>query len=278
MSFQQPDSLLRRFFPLLPIILGNLRLIRHMAIRGVEQRYRGSVLGLLWSVAQPLMLLLIYAFVFGVIFKARWGMDPGGGTGNFAVIMFCGMAIFNIFTDTVNSSAISVALVPNLVKKVVFPVEILPVARLVASLLLGIPWFVLLAIGAACMGFSWHASVLLLPILLLPILLLSLGVAYVAAAITVYVLDMRHIATLLVQVLFFATPILYPADMIPERFRWALTLNPMAGMVEQVRGALLFGQWPDWLEWGRLMIVGLAVCHAGLICFLKMRKGFADVL
>ena len=177
-------------FLLSRILAGNASLILHMTRRQLALRYKGSILGWFWSLAQPLMMLLVYTFVFGIIFKARWGSMPESGTGSFAAAMFCGMATFNLFSETVNGAAPSVLLNANLVKKVVFPLEILPIIHLASAIILGTIWFLLLFAGAAALGISFHLSALFLPLLLLPVLLLALGVALFVAASTVYVRDM----------------------------------------------------------------------------------------
>ena len=226
-------------FLLSRILAGNASLILHMTRRQLALRYKGSILGWFWSLAQPLMMLLVYTFVFGIIFKARWGNMPESGTGGFAAAMFCGMATFNLFSETVNGAAPSVLANANLVKKVVFPLEILPVIHLASAVVLGASWFLLLFAGAAVLDISFHPSALLLPLLLLPVLLLALGVAFFVAASTVFVRDMPHLTAVLIQILFFMTPIFYSIDMIPASLRWLMALNPLASMVDQVRNALL---------------------------------------
>lgn len=260
------------------LLLGNAPLILHMTRRQVALRYKGSMLGWLWSLAYPLMMLTVYAFVFGIVFKARWGTTPDGGSVDFAVVMFCGMATFNLFAETVNGAAPSILHNANLVKKVVFPLEILPIVHLASALIFGGLWFVLLFVGGAALGLSFHATMFLLPLLLLPVLLLALGGAYFVAASTVYVRDMPHLTGIVTQVLFFLTPIFYPLELVPEHLRWIIKLNPLTGMVESVRDALLFGVWPDWIAFVGNLLVAFIVCRLGLCWFLKTRKGFADVL
>ena len=265
-------------FLLSRILAGNASLILHMTRRQLALRYKGSILGWFWSLAQPLMMLLVYTFVFGIIFKARWGSMPESGTGSFAAAMFCGMATFNLFSETVNGAAPSVLLNANLVKKVVFPLEILPIIHLASAIILGTSWFLLLFAGAAALGISFHLSALFLPLLLLPVLLLALGVALFVAASTVYVRDMPHLTAVLIQILFFMTPIFYPVEMVPVSLRWILALNPLASMVDEVRNAVLFGICPDWGTFAWNMGLAFIICRLGLCWFLKPKKGFADVL
>lgn len=260
------------------ILVGNRSLILHMVRRQLAQRYKGSVLGWLWSLVQPLMMLVVYAFVFGIIFKARWGTTPDGGSVTFAAVMFCGMATFNLFSETVNAAAPCILHNANLVKKVVFPLEILPVVHLTAALALTSVWFLLLLAGAVALGITFHATMLLLPVLLLPVMLLSLGLAFFVSSAAVYVRDTPHLVGVAIQILFFLTPIFYPVELVPETLRWVLELNPLSSMVEGVRTVMLFGQMPDWAALGRDLLISLLVCRLGLCWFLKTKKGFADVL
>lgn len=265
-------------FLLTAILIGNGPLILHMTRRQLALRYKGSVLGWLWSLVQPLMMLTVYAFVFGIVFKARWGTSPDGGAVDFAAVMFCGMATFNLFSETVNGAAPSVLQNVNLVKKVVFPLEILPIVHLASAVALGLVWFFLLFAGAALLGISFHATMFLLPPLLIPVLLTALGVACFVASASVYVRDTPHLVGVVTQILFFMTPIFYPAELVPERLRWVLEINPLSSMIEQVRDVLLFGRWPDWSVFGMNLVIAFIVCRLGLCWFLKTKKGFADVL
>lgn len=253
-------------------------LISHLARRQMAARYRGSALGYFWSLTHPLLMLGVYTFVFGVVFKARWGTNMDDGTGSFAVIMFCGMAVFNIFSETVNGSAACVIGNPNFVKKVVFPLEILPLAQLLATTILGMIWFALVLGGALVLGMHISWTVVLLPFLLVPLMLCSLGVAYFVAATTVYFRDMPHLTGIAIQILFFLTPIFYPVSMVPEKLRIVLQFNPLSAIVTQTREILLFGRMPSWEACALLWILSLVICQLGLAWFLKTKKGFADVL
>lgn len=275
-----PEKKLSLLNPLLlfTIALQHRTLLWRLARRQVAARYRGSALGYFWSLSHPLLMLAVYTFVFGVVFKARWGTEPGGGSGGFAVIMFCGMAVFNIFSETVNSSAHCIIGNPNLVKKVIFPLEILPMVQLLAAAILGTVWFILVLAGSCALGMwpSWTA--LLLPLLLGPLMLCALGAAYLVSATTVYVRDMPHLVGIGLQVLFFLTPIFYPETLVPERLRFVLQCNPLTALVSQTREILLFGRLPDWQTCALLWLLSLCICQLGLAWFLKTKKGFADVL
>lgn len=180
------------------IIWTNRFLLRSLVVRNIASRYRGSFLGLIWSFVHPLMMLCVYTFVFSVVFKARWGIDTGGGRGAFAIIMFCGMAMFNIFSESVSNSCGVVVANPNFVKKVIFPLEILPLAQVAASLILGMVWFVLLFLGTIFIFGKISFTMLLLPLVLLPLAIFSLGISYFVASLGLSpgssVSDRRHTA------------------------------------------------------------------------------------
>lgn len=264
---------------LLPrIAWGNRYLLKQLVLRNIAARYKGSLLGLLWSFIQPLMMLCVYTFVFSVVFKARWGVETGGGRGAFAIIMFCGMALFNIFSESVNSSCTIVVGNPNFVKKVIFPLEILPLAQVISTCVLGSAWFILLFFGALFIFGTLSFTMLLLPLILLPLAIFSLGIAYFVASLGVYVRDTQYVVGVILQILFFMTPIFYPIQAVPEKFRWPLQLNPMTILIEEARKVFLYGALPNWLLLGIALLVSLLVLQLGFAWFYKTKKGFADVL
>ena len=213
---------------LLRTVICHRELVWQMTMRNVLQRYRGSVLGLVWSFVFPLMMLCVYTFVFSVVFKARWGVDIEGGRGGFAVIMFCGMAMYNLFSEAVSGSCGVVTGNPNLVKKVIFSLEILPLVQTLSTFILGTAWFVLLFCGGCFILGTLSWTMLLLPLVLLPLVFFTLGVSYVVASLGVYIRDTQYAIGVILQILFFATPIFYPITAVPERFRIYLEMNPLS--------------------------------------------------
>ncbi len=256
----------------------NRTLLKQLVKRNIASRYRGSMLGLLWSFVQPLMMLCVYTFVFSVVFKARWGVEAGGGKGSFAIIMFCGMALFSIFSESVNGNCSIIVGNPNFVKKVIFPLEILPVSQAMASFMLGTVWFVLLFLGTIFIYGNISFTMLLLPLVLIPLFLFTLGVSYFVASCGVYIRDTAYVVGVVLQILFFMTPIFYPLDAVPERFRWPLRLNPLTVLIEEARKVFLYGTLPDWKFLGAAFAVSVIVLHLGFVWFNKTKKGFADVL
>ena len=273
--------LLKLFNPLLGIrILTQHRdLLMQILKRNIASRYRGSVLGLVWSFAHPLMMLAVYTFVFGIVFKSRWG-GAGFGDNNaaFPMIMFCGMAVFNVFAESVNSSAGLIVGNPSYVKKVIFPLEILPIGNVLTSLVFGLAWFVLLLIGTVLLLHQISWTMLLFPFTLLPLLLISCGVSLFIASLGVYLRYIQQLISILTQMLFFMTPIFYPISIVPEKLRWILEFNPLSPIVEETRKVLLYGQLPDPGVCLTSYVLSFVVFQLGLAWFMKTKKGFADVL
>ena len=266
-------------FRRLPMIAAaNRSLLWQFVKRSVSARYKGSVLGLFWSFVHPMMMLCVYTFVFSVVFKSRWGIDTGGGRGAFAIIMFCGLAMFNIFSEAVNLNCGIVVGNPNLVKKVIFPLEILPLSQAIASFAVGMVWFLLLFLGTVFVFGKISFTMLLLPLILFPLFLFTLGVSFFVSSLSVYVRDTPYLVGVLLQILFFMTPIFYPIAAIPERFRWPLRLNPLTLLIEEARKVFLYGELPDWRFLGAAFLISLLVLHLGFLWFHKTKKGFADVL
>ncbi len=262
------------------ILRKNKNLLFQMVKRTVSARYKGSVLGVFWSFAQPLLMLAVYTFVFGIVFNVRWGEENATEASPvpFPLIMFCGMAIFNIFAESVNACTSIVTANASYVKKVVFPLEILPVSTVFSGLIFGCAWFMLLLVGTAVWTHNIHWTVLLLPLILLPLLLFSLGIGFFMASLGVYLRDTQQVVAVITQVLFFMTPIFYPIAVVPEDLRWILEFNPLSPFVEDARRVVLFGELPDWMHYLQSFFLSCVIFQLGLAWFSKTKKGFADVL
>ena len=256
----------------------NRHILRLTISRYVQAKYKGALMGLVWTFVQPLMMLCVYSFVFGVIFHSRWAGAAEGSRLSFVVIMFFGMTLYSVFSECVSACCLEVTGHPNFVKKVVFPLEILPVARLATTFLLNLPWFLLLFLGAVFLLGTLSPTMLLLPLVLLPLLQLTLGVSYFVAALGVYVRDTVHATSIVLRILWFMTPIFYPVTAVPERFRPVLEANPLTVIVEQGRRVFLYGQWPEWIPLLVVIAVSSLVLQLGFIWFCRTKEGFADVL
>ena len=262
------------------LVWQNRSLLSQLVRRNIVSRYRGSMLGLIWSFVQPLMMLCVYTFVFSVVFQARWGTTLGNMTGSraeFAIMMFCGIAVFTIFSESITMSCMSILSCPNFVKKVIFPLEILPVAQVVSTFILGIIWFILLFFSTFLMkGPSF--MMLLLPLVLIPLFLTVLGISFFVTSLEIYLRDTQYIVGVILQIMFFMTPIFYSVEQLPERFRWLLQINPLTILIDETRKVVLLHEYPDWLFLGLSYLVGIVVLQLGFTWFTKTKKGFADVL
>ncbi|TAK49478.1 MAG: ABC transporter permease [Xanthobacteraceae bacterium] len=253
-------------------------LVTSLTRREIVGRYRSSALGLLWSLLTPLLMLSIYTFVFGSVFNARWTAGDGHSTSEFAVILFAGLIVFQIFSEVINRAPTLVLSNVNYVKKVVFPLQILPLVAMgsalfhaVVSLLVLVP-FILITRGAIA------PTALLLPLVLAPFVVLTLGLSWFLASLGVYVRDIGQILGSVITALMFLSPIFYPSSALPANLHRWLALNPVALPVEQTRDVLIFGHLPDFIALGIYAAVAGVVCVAGYAWFQKTRKGFADVI
>lgn len=241
------------------------------------ERYRGSLLGFLWSLLNPLVLLAVYTFVFTQVFRAQW---PGaaGGSGAFALNAFAGILVFTIFAESASRAPTLVVSNANLVKKVVFPLEVLPWVPLASSLFhAGVSFVVLLAFSAIATG-SVKATALLAPFALVPVVLLALGTSWFLASIGVFFRDTSHTVGLLVTVLMFASPVFYPISAVPEGLREWFALSPIARSIDDCRLLVIQGALPDLAGFAMHALASGFVAWAGLAWFLKTKHAFADVL
>lgn len=255
----------------------NRGLIRQMIKRDVIGRYRGSMLGMVWSFFNPVFMLAVYTFVFSVVFQARWG----GGTGDkseFAILIFSGMIVHGLFAECVSRAPGLILANVNYVKKVVFPLQILPVVALGAALFHTLISFGVLLLFYLLTQAHLNWTIVYLPLVILPYLLLILGISWFLAATGVFLRDVGQTTGILVTVLMFLGPVFYPVTALPEEYRPLLFLNPLTFIIEQTREVLVWNRAPDWSGLGLYLLAGAFVAWAGLFWFQKTRKGFADVL
>ncbi|MDT8421807.1 MAG: ABC transporter permease [Desulfuromonadales bacterium] len=253
-------------------------LVRVLVKREVLGRYRGSVLGILWSFFNPVFMLAVYTFVFSVVFRARWSEAGDESRAKFALILFAGLLIFNLFAECLNRAPTLILNNVNFVKKIVFPLEILPWVAFGTALFHALISFgVWLLFSLAVIG-PPMLTVLWLPLLLLPLLLLTLGLSWLLAALGVFLRDVAQMVGIVTTTLMFLSPIFYPLAAIPERYQPLILCNPLTLIIEQARGVLIFDTPPVWSGWTVLTVVAALVAWLGFALFQKTRKGFADVL
>ncbi|MET1079705.1 MAG: ABC transporter permease [Pseudomonas sp.] len=269
-------------FPISPVEMvasfwRNRSLIRTLATREVLGRYRGSGLGLLWSFLNPVLMLAVYTFVFGVIFNARWTLESDSKA-EFALVLFAGLIVFNLFGECLNRAPGLILANVNYVKKVVFPLEVLPWVALVAALFHCLASFVVWLLFYVCFLGMPSPSALLLPLVLVPLVLLTLGLSWGLASLGVYLRDISQIIGSLVTMLMFVSGIFYSVSSVPDKYQAAMRLNPLVSIIEQARDVLIWGRMPDFTQLSIFLGVSLCIAWLGFAWFQKSRRGFADVL
>lgn len=253
-------------------------ILRSLVRNEIMARYSNTMLGVVWSLVNPLVMILIYSFVFGVIFQVRFGKLAGAAEMPYGIILFSGLLLHIFLAETLLRSQSVILENPNYVKRVIFPLEILPLTMLLANLIhAGVALLVLIAVILVA-GFSIPPTALLLPVIWAPLVLVTFGLAMIVASLGVFVRDIGQILGFLMTILMFGSSILFPAEMLPEGLRPWLMLNPLTIIVDQTRAVLLWGEMPDWRLLGLYAVVAAVVAWIGCWWFLRTRRGFADVM
>lgn len=257
---------------------GHRNLIRQLTYRELVGRYKGSFLGILWSFLTPLLLLVIYTFIFSKVFKVRWGVTQEESKVAFAIMLFAGLLPYQLFTDAVSRAPGLILSYPTFVKKVVFPLEVLPIVIVNSALIhsfFGLS--ILLICGFISIG-SLFWTALLLPAVLVPLVLLTLGFTWFLASLGVFVCDIGHGVGLSLTALAFLSPVFYPLSMVPDSFRFWMQLNPLTVLIESYRQMLLLGQEPEWIWLGVMTALSTAVAYGGFVWFMRSKRAFGDVI
>jgi lipopolysaccharide transport system permease protein len=253
-------------------------LITQFVRREIEEKYRGSFLGLGLSLAKPLAMLAVYTVVFGFIFEGKMTGHPNETRLDFVLSLFCGLIVFEFFSEIFSSSPGLITSRPNLVTKVVFPLEILPLVRVISSLvqmaIASVP--LILFVGIVHQEIPWGA--LFFPLILLPLILLVFGLASFLSALGVFLRDLGQIIPSLSLALMFASAIFYPLSKVPENIAWLIKLNPLALVIEEARRAVVWNEIPDFGTLALVTIVAVLIAWAGHLFFLKTKPMFADVI
>jgi len=256
----------------------NRSLVNALIKREVVGRYRGSLMGMAWSFFNPLLMLSIYTFVFSVVFEARWGINVDNGRANFALVLFVGLIIHGLVAECIERAPGLILSNVNYVKKVIFPLEIIPwvafgSAMFHAFISLMVLLFAQLII---CQHIPWTA--IFFPFIMLPVSFAAMGAAWFLSALGVYVRDIGQITGVLSTVLLFISAVFYPISALPDEYQILIKINPLALTIELSRDSMILGKIPDLGQWAMLMAGGISFAWIGFAWFQKTRKGFADVL
>ena len=253
-----------------------LDLLVSLTKRELAARYKGSVLGMVWALLTPLVMIAIFTFIFAGIFKAKFGASSSQW--DYALYLFCGLLPWSAFQEALQLSSNTIVSHANLVKRVVFPLETLPVAQTLAALANQLFGTAALLLAALLIHRVLHVTALFLPLLLVPQLMATLGAAWLLASIGVFVRDVVQGVTLALMAWMYLTPIIYPETLVPARYRWLVNLNPFTPLVRNYRRVLLEGQTPDWQGLAYFSAFAIVSFLFGYWWFARTRKNFADVI
>lgn len=266
------DAALRRVAGLSPLAFS-------LTKREISARYRGSLLGFAWSLLIPLLMLGIYTFVFGLVFKSRWsGTAETSSISDYAIILFSGLIVFQLFAEVLNRAPSLILSNGNYVKKVVFPLQVLVPVALGSALFNLLVSVVVLFAFMLIMHYPLPLTIFWLPVILLPYCLLILGVSWFLAALGVYLRDIGQVLGTIITAIMFLSPVFFPVSNLPSWAQKVVMLNPVAVPVSLARDALVFGLRPHFLALAPYALVSVIICALGYLFFQKTRRGFADVL
>ncbi|MCE0558539.1 MULTISPECIES: ABC transporter permease [unclassified Motilimonas] len=253
-------------------------LIWAMAKREIATKYKGSILGVFWSFLNPLLMLAIYTFVFKYIFKSKWGVPEGAVEVDFATLLFAGLLLHGWLAEVFSRSVSLIMNNVNLVKKVKFPLEILPWVTLVASGIQLAIGFVVLFTFMLYHNIAMQWQLLLVPLLLLPLAFFLLGASWLTAALGVFIRDIEQFMISFITVLLFTSTIFFSLDNAPALIQPILQFNPLTIPVEALRNAAIFGLFDSWGSWTIYSVVSLLFMIFGYYVFKRLKPLFSDVL
>lgn len=269
--------MLRRFVPFAAELVRHRDLLWQFSVRTIELRHKGSHLGIVWSFLNPLLMLALYVVVFGYIFQGSFGR-PGETRLDYGLGIFLGLTLFHFVSETLAAAPGLVVSNPNFVKKVVFPLEILPAASVLAAFVHLLIGLALVFCGILFFGHGLSLTALWLPVIVLPLLLTTLGLTWLFSALGVFLRDIAQLVQFLSLALLFASAVFYPPQKIPEAAWAVMKFNPFLLAIDLARQAVLWHQTPNFTHLAYLSGIGVAVCWGGHAVFRRLKPAFADVL
>lgn len=245
--------------------------------RDILGRYRGASFGLFWSLLSPFLMLLIYTFAFGFVFKSKWPHEAGGDH-PYAIILYMGLIVHGFFAECLTRSPMLITSNTNLVKRVVFPLEVLPWSIMLSALFHVGMNLLVFAVLRMALEHSLCLSMLWLPVVFLPVLPLALGVCWLFSSFGVYLRDVSQITGVLSTAMLFVSSAMIPVNSLPSGYRWVFEINPLTFIIDQARAVALFGHMPNFSGLALYALVALVFMYGGHAWFMLTRRGFADVL
>ena len=249
-------------------------LLYSLTKKELKVKYRGSVLGFFWSLLNPILIMLVYSFVFSVVFRP--------GIKDFAIFLICALLPFNFFSNSVNYGAGSIISNANLVKKIYFPKEIIPLSIVFANLINFFLELVVLFVVLSIFGYKFYMYLYILPILILVQIFLVAGFSLLISSLNVFFRDLQHLISIIMMVWFFATPIIYPLNMVPEKYRFILQINPMAVFATYYRDIFYYVKYPEGFYFPSIYIILIClgitfgIFFLGYFVFKKLEPRFAE--
>jgi lipopolysaccharide transport system permease protein len=258
-------------------LIRNKSLAWELSKREVLGRYRGASFGLAWSVISPFMMLCVYAFAFGTVMKSRWPQEAGGDH-SYAVILFVGLIVHGFFGECASRATTLVVGNPNFVKRVVFPLDVLPWPMMFSALFHALMNVIVLALLMLALEHRLHPTLLLLPLIFIPLLLLTMGLCWFLASAGVYFRDISQVMPVFVTAMLFLSSAIIPVSILPQNLQTLFHLNPLTFFIDEARMVVLMGEWPNWGALAFATVGGLLVAWLGHAWFVTTQRGFADVL
>ena len=254
-------------------------LLKVLIERDIKGRYKGSIFGMTWTMINPLMMLSIYTLIFSQVFNARWGSSiDTNNTTQFSLNLFCGLIVFNIFSECATRATTIITSNPNYIKKVVFPIHILGAVVTGSALIHGLISTIIIIIALVIAKGYVGATVLFLPIVMLPFMLGCLGMTWILSTIGVFMKDITQIMNALVSMMMFISPIFYPTSALPEKIRWLTLVNPLSYSIETIREVIIEERIPSAGNWMIQIAVGMFAAQLGFVVLEKARKYVGDYI
>lgn len=262
---------------MLKTLYQNSYLLKQLVRQDIRQKYQGSALGMLWSLIVPILMLAIYTFMFSEVFQAKWDMDTSDKY-QFVLMLFCGLSVFNMVGEVMGRATALMASNVNYVKKVIFPLEMLPVVIMISALFNCIISFMILILVRMLIYHSISKTIYLLFPALVPLIILTTGLGLLISAISVYLKDVGNVISVIITILMYMSPVFFPLSSVPENFRVVCGINPMTYIIENFRNIVLYEKSLDWKFFGISCLVSVCIYLLGEAVFRRAKEGFADVL
>ena len=262
-------------------IYKNREIVKIFTGREIKAKYKGSLLGILWAIINPLIMLIIYTLVFSQVFKGRWGTDAGNTTEStliFAMEIFAGLIVFNMFSESISKSTTQITSNPNFVKKIIFPLEILSTATIGSALFHGSIGMIILILGKITITGTIEKGIILLPIVWIPYSALLLGISWILSVVGVYIKDLSQLVNSGISGMMFLSPIFYPTEALPNSFRWIGNINPLSYVMEETRSLLFEGRIERLNTLIAFMVVSTLVCEVGYRIIKEHQQVLGDYL